>query len=404
METNFEFRGEYYPSFFSIYIKGEFDIDFTKLSDNDIGTLAHEYCHYLQNIETIAGIVSSQSFFSLVLELREYIRTHNNNIEIPIKDFNLSQETITNKASIDKYKGYSTPNRTIVFDDIEISSNTEVPIVEFFNENAKVEKIEFGNLCVKEGMAHMFQQLFDSNVKHDTLPYLIVERICKKKCPKLLEAPKKIILLSFVSLECCFNSGKTFINLINEVSSREDYYLELTDLEFYKSIHESLKPIINGRQYEYLNEAKLETLASLEETMENSLLSEMKYFKSIFDNIRGINVGETRGFAEILTDESLNKYDILTELFQNYKSPNIRTLGHKNIFPDTSSELIELVGQKLVLDRVLSGKDVCTYLPFCQNQDDDITGDQCYGIEATCEQECPYTLTYKLWDIKSKSR
>ncbi|MEL0649945.1 hypothetical protein V6246_00840 [Algibacter sp. TI.3.09] len=403
MEINFEFRGEYYPSFFSIFIKGDFDIDFTKLTDSDIGTFAHEYCHYLQNIETIVGIVSSQSFFCLVLELREYIRTHSN-IEIPIVDFNLSETTINNKASIDKYKGYSAPSRAIKYDNIEICLDTEVPIIKFLKSNTIVGNIEFGNLCVKEGMAHMFQQLFDSKVEHNTLPYLVVEAICKKKCPELIEVPKKIILLSFVSLECCFNSGKTFVNLINEVSSRKDYYLKLTDLEFYKSIHSSLEPTINGKKFENLNEAKLETLASLEETMKNSLVSEMKYFKSIFDNIRSINVGNIRGFAEILTDESLNKYDILTELFQNYKSPNIRTLGHKNIFPDTSPELIELVGQKLVLDRVLTGKETCTYLSFCQNQVVDITGEQCFEVASTCEKKCPYTMTYDFWGIKSKNR
>jgi len=403
MEINFEFRGEYYPSFFSIYIKGDFDTDFTKLIDNDIGTLAHEYCHYIQNIETIVGIVSSQIFFCLVSELREHIKSQSN-IKLPIKDFYLSQQTTNNKKALDKYKGYSTPNRPIDYDDIEISFVGEIINIEFCKGKTKSEKIEFGNHCVKEGMAHFFQQLFDSKAKHDTLPYLVVQAICKKKCSELLTTPRKIILLSFVSLECCLNSGKTFIDLINEVSSRKDYYLELTDLEFYKSIHRSLDITINGKHYEYLNEAKLETLSSLEQTMESSLFSEMKYFKTIFDNIRDVNVGNIRGFAEILTDLSLNKYEMLTELFRNYKSPNIRTLGHKNIFPDNSYELIELVGQKLLLDRILSNKDACSYLLFCQNENVDVTGEQCYGLHLSCEQSCPYTLTYNHWDLKSKSR
>jgi len=401
METNFEFRGEYYPSFYSIFFNGDFNADFSKLDMESLGTLAHEYCHYLQNIDTLVGLTSSQHFYSLINEVREHI-TNTKGIQLPVTDFSLSSITQSNKKKFDAFKGYGYPNKDINYDDVTIDFDNGNTILIFHKKGIEIDRVIFGNICLKEGMAHHFQLLFDSNVKHSTKPYQCIEVICKKLCPELLLQPIKLILLSYLALSSSYNGGYSFLMLLNEVRKKKNYYFDLEDREFYSVINESLVVSINGETFENTYDAKGHVIDKLEEIMDASLLSEMGYFGSIFTNIRSVYSRKQRGFADIISDDELSNTDKLTELFKVYKSPNIRTLSGDNIFPDTSPELIELVGQKLLADRVIGNKKECSYLPFCQLQSEDITGEHCYSFQWEEDIDCPFTLTHKLWGLKNQ--
>ncbi|MFD2034496.1 hypothetical protein ACFSKL_06820 [Belliella marina] len=396
METELEFRGEYYPAFFSIYLEGDFTEKFEDLDNKDLGTLAHEYLHYIQNIDTLMGISNSQHFFSLYNEVLKQASTNCFSKET----FQLPNKIAENKAKFDKYFGQSYSDTTIDFDDSKLEIDGETVKVLFYKGKHCIKTVDFGNLCVKEGMAHYFQLIFDNNAEHPFLPYDVISIVCKNLYPKLLEEPIKIILLSYLALSSSINSGLQFYKLLEEIKNNESYYSALSPIELYNNIKDSLQITISGRTFKSVNHAKTFAIDRLNEIMSASMISEMRYFDTIFCNIKEINCGKENGFAEIITDSSTNKYQKLCKLFNIYKSPNIRTTTGKNYFPDSSQELIELVGKKLLLERILQDENQCKYFAFCSGQEENPTGNQCFSFEWDNEKSCLFTLAYEYFQIK----
>jgi hypothetical protein len=391
MET--EFRGEYYPAFFSIYLNGDYNEKFEELSDLDLGTLAHEYLHYVQNIDTLMGLSNSQHFFVLY---NEALKQASQSL-IPIK---LPEIVNNNMIRFKRFKGQSYPSFNLNYDDTKLGLEDGIVKLYFFKNKIKTKEINFGNICVKEGMAHYFQLMFDDKVKHPLSPYLVISLVCKKIYPKILKEPVKVILLAYLSLSATNDSGLCFYRLLNEINNRSHYYDEMTAIELYTKLKETIRPSISGVKFNSVEEVKIFGINKFNEIMSASMMSGMEYFNNIFSNIRLLNSGKMEGFAEIITDSETNKYEKLYRLFNIYGAPNIRTVNGKNIFPNNSTELIELVGKKLLLDRILNGDDQCKYFPFCSSQTEDPTGDQCFCLEWEDENKCPFTLAFDFFQIK----
>ncbi len=397
IDTEFEFRGAYYPAFFSVFLNGDFDIEFSSMSIVDIGTLAHEYCHYLQNIDTFNGLSNSQFFHVFINEIKLHI-TNQEELDIPIINFNLSDTTIRNKERFDFNKG-SFNTKQIDYDSCNIGfdSNDNV-ILSFYKNEAIFDSVTFGSLCVKEGMAHFFQQIFDSKVEHATVPYLATEVICNKIYPEILTNKTRIIILSYLSLNS-LNPGKTFVDLL--IISNRNYYRSMSDLDYYYSLKSDIQVKINENTYT-IDEAKHFALEKLYDVILYSLVSEMSYFSEIFVNIEAIINRKLDGFIEILTTSTIDSVQKLSLLFETYGSPNIRTIGGKNIFPNSSNELIELVGQRLVLNRIIQGVELCDYFQFCNIQKVEITDFNCGRCQWLRQVECPFTLTSTNWGLTER--
>ena len=70
-------RGSYKTSFYSIYLNGTYNEDFTKMSQADQGTLVHEYIHFLQNISTPWGLYMSMTCYNLMFQSLHEIVANN---------------------------------------------------------------------------------------------------------------------------------------------------------------------------------------------------------------------------------------------------------------------------------------------------------------------------------------
>lgn len=78
-----ELRGYYKPSFFYIYLQGDFNTDSALLSVRDRGTLVHEYTHYIQNIATYWGLYCSIVRYQQLIEFKSYLNQAKE-IKIPL--------------------------------------------------------------------------------------------------------------------------------------------------------------------------------------------------------------------------------------------------------------------------------------------------------------------------------
>ena len=103
-DNEYELRGFYKPHFFSIFLNGEFDIEFQNLQKNDLGTFVHEYTHYLQNITTIFGLKNSILYFHHLYEVKKHIN-ESKNLTVPIEEIPFSNRISQGKAVFDRYYG-----------------------------------------------------------------------------------------------------------------------------------------------------------------------------------------------------------------------------------------------------------------------------------------------------------
>ena len=109
-----ELRGRYYTSFYSIYLNGTYDADLSRMTQENQGTLLHEYIHFLQNISTPWGIRLSSYIYSCMSEtLRKLMEQ--DEVTIPVK----TQVNQTNSQQIGfacgTYK-LTTPHASIDWD------------------------------------------------------------------------------------------------------------------------------------------------------------------------------------------------------------------------------------------------------------------------------------------------
>ena len=77
-------RGTYSTNFFSIFINGDFQPNLNQLGKKDLGTFAHEYLHYIQNLTTIYGLRNGIFHFQLLKEVKEFLKS-TSKIDLPLK-------------------------------------------------------------------------------------------------------------------------------------------------------------------------------------------------------------------------------------------------------------------------------------------------------------------------------
>jgi len=396
MNLDFEYRGIYFTSFFSIFINGDFELNLNNLNKKDLGTFVHEYCHYIQNVDTLLGLSNSQFFYIFISELRQFLNTQNS-ISLPLNDFELSEITLKNKKNFDNHKG---DNANIDLDNIEnisIEESNDKILINLSYENGKSNKVHYGSLHVKEGMAHHLQKYFDPEVEHNSI-YLMTELLCENVNPQLLINEEYIILLSYLSLNS-INSGKAMFQ--NVKKSLE--YPNLNPFDLYIKLRDNTFITINNVKYSN-SQAKTVVLNAFKDTMAQSLLSELKYFNKVFKNIDLVNKGETKGFSEIITNTEFENIDLIKLLTGIYGLPSIYTNTELKIIDNNSTEHIELIGQLLVLDRLLEqrGTTVCNYIHICQNDSEIKIDDNCYGTQWLRTENCPFLVTSNHWNLKDK--
>ncbi|MFT5916897.1 MAG: hypothetical protein ACI81T_003407 [Bacteroidia bacterium] len=276
MDSELSYKGAYFPSFFSISLSGDFDTQLENLSVKDLGTFAHEYLHYIQNIDTLIGLANSQYFHIFIAELRAYIEKEPK-LKLPLKNFDISEKTRLNQSRFDRNKETKNNHKIPSYDDIEIevSNNDNIVYVHFVSNSKRVFKTQYGNLAVKEGMSYFFQKKYDSNITPPTIPYLLTKILCEKLNPNLLKEEKAIIFLSYLSLNS-LNCGKImYENIID--SNKLNWN---TPLELYRKLKQNTSISINEKKYS-VPQVKEFAINKLKETINHVLSSDIIYLTDI---------------------------------------------------------------------------------------------------------------------------
>ncbi len=409
METEYETRGFYKPSFFSIFINGGFDMNFENMIQKDLGTFVHEYIHYLQNITTIFGLRNSIFYFSYLFEVKKYLY-ENSNIKLPLKDIPFSEHILKGQAVFKKYHGeINNPNpyydkTTISLKNVDKQDKSDKIVnINLYVNEVKTEEVVIGNLSIKEGMARLYQLIYDPDVEHPTFPYKSVEILCETLNPELLEDKRKLIALCILALNSQ-NSAYTLYQLLIEVRAHNE--LEGRDI-YAKYMNE--RWIVNSGKKISIQKFLIDSIKKFKEKLNGSIFSELNHFNKIFQNMEdAIELG-INPLIEVLYEIDATPVERLKSLVDFYGIPHIRTINGFVYYPKgekdaPAMEYVELLGQRVVLERVFGFQgEICSQLSQCALAETEMIDENCYSTQWKRETPCEFKVVSDFWELNKKT-
>ena len=77
-------RGEYKPAFMQIRIQDSYDGNIDELDIPTLGTIVHEYIHFLQNVSTPWGLYDSMVRYNIMAETYAFVENATSTITLPL--------------------------------------------------------------------------------------------------------------------------------------------------------------------------------------------------------------------------------------------------------------------------------------------------------------------------------
>lgn len=381
IELENELRGKYSTSFFHIYTTGDYNKDdISLLTKKDVGTFIHEYVHFWQNIGTLWGLGYSILFYN---EIRSFVDEIKNKDEIK-----LPVNICLNKYRDERHK-YEIGNGTncdslylgkIVDTQKRIQINWDcegtIPIVNLhipFTDGSNIP-ITLGAHIIKESMAVLYQEIFDSSTTHNDIPYNVVKLICRNHYPQFCNNPRFLICVCYASL-FSITPGYTLINLLAHATKEHvddgiqlvaDY---LTTGKVVTSKHN--KPISIIECFDEMIDCFLQNLRE-------NLMAPLDYIEEVLNRMKLSNKWFLPPLLTVLNEPDKKLYDNLNEILRFMSIPYIQ--ASNGIFyasttkkpldeqteKDASLDVLELNAQE-ALFLFLTGKTSCCPLYYmCQ--------------------------------------
>lgn len=395
-----ELRGRYYTSFYSIYLNGTYDADLSRMTQENQGTLLHEYIHFLQNISTPWGIRLSSYIYSCMSEtLRKLMEQ--DEVTIPVK----TQVNQTNSQQIGfacgTYK-LTTPHASIDWDkgiklfikEIEIGGeNYEIPVFTVTLNTGGIEDLEIGGLIVMETMSSLYQSLIDPNASHPDVPYNLIVRFCKQYYPELAADTRKLICLCYISLFSTF-PGTKLIDLIKQHGNDN-----LDGYQVFQEFVQNTPRIVDA----------VDSLIERFKQLLNGMLhSDLDYLAAIFEPVRLSS--KWVPVVTALYDKEPFDLGHFQTMISQIGMPYLRTSCGQYSFPNgigkdnASLDLIELIGLQTVYRYFMTPKGCeceCELSYMCRGEKRyDET--RCKDTPWSKEVECPFSVVASWFELDKK--
>lgn len=220
----------YRKGFLCIEVPFEIKKDWNQYSLSEIGTLVHEYVHFLQNISTPWGLYESMAQYDRMSSLYKQLQEDNYPIlYVPVEEkylenhkhveqmlhYGRGMDKDSTGQSVYNLHVHQIPEFHVTVEPLN-GGGHEIykTIVSFKTQLGTRSEILFGAWAIKESMAALMQEKVDpdSPRKHAQIPYDLVRMLCRNKYPSTADDNDKLIALCYASLfTLC--PGKTFIDL-----------------------------------------------------------------------------------------------------------------------------------------------------------------------------------------------
>ena len=412
-------RGEYKPAFMQIRIHDSYNGNIDELDVYTLGTLVHEYIHFLQNISTPWGLYDSMVRYNIMTETYAFVEDATSVITIPLK-ISYSQE-LSNKIAIVKCgTGYCplADTQKIDFDinrseqihihrKYEQIGNKKYPIITLdicYTDGSK-QNIILGANIIKESMAALYQMLVDETATHNRydLPYNLIKIIAEQHFPLIATDNVKLITICYMSL---FSLSPAEV-LVNELAYANDNP-QLSAIQLFERFVNEAKINVKGKSMTVCDffDTLIETF---KQVFSKSVKVEIDYIGEVLERIRPAN-----GFVPILTlitDYQPLSKERIKELINFLGMPYSYTdngdfnppLASSKHSDKISDDMLALIGHN-ALFTYLTGLNKCGYVcplhTFCEKQNFD--KDECYD-EPWNGKICPMTIMGDIINIKDKT-
>lgn len=392
---------------FHIYIEDELDWPFEANSAHRKGVFMHEYIHYIQHLTTLYGISVSRHHNLLFCDYRVYFADHDT-IPVPLTRTMVAPEMNGFFDSFNRVKGDREYGNRV--DEIRVSereindANRENRAVclDTFNEetNQWSEKaLKFGYYAIIESMADLVQRIYEPEVKHDIVPYQVLQKLCESYYPEVAHDSKLMIALC----TCALMSSNPGVGFFEAVRFAKDHP-EMDGVELYREF-------VNGSTIQF-RKGKTTTITKwfehqfeeYDKTVEQAL-GVADYYRKAFDSsLKCAKTGDNL-LLILLYDESVKSDNYFKCLADYYGSPYIEAYN-QSLYPGREKmpiDVIAAVGMELMFKAFSNTSNTnCPRLEQCTrmkiNSYDCINGNQ-WDREA----QCPFKAAIHFFRLEGKT-
>ncbi|MBD1365377.1 hypothetical protein IDJ77_16305 [Mucilaginibacter sp. ZT4R22] len=426
--TELETLGYYEPGFLHLKINTDEEIsDLNQFAKDPLtapyfSTFFHEYIHFLQNLTTVSGLMTSLFMIDLIKDMNwEVIHDGDPEFKVPY--------VITNKnnvkANIELRKIYAGDGRTIpyiLYDcyvveavNVEDKDGRVVTVERYrvlYIDNARQQgSFYFGSTCLTEYVAHSLQNLF-SKRDHPDVPYLAPEIILRKEYPEFGDDPMMIAALCDACM-MSFHPAQTFFNTIERM--KKEGFIPVSSADVHAFALEKLT--FKNKDGEYTPLELFDHLMGLVlKSYDDATASEIfkpnnTWLKHIFTAAKSLRHQHSLFMTGLVKEEG-KLSDLFYFIFRSIGTPFFTNKTHSGGFVPPDS--IDYAGiqpyQLLVFKEVIQvymGGTKCGLYDFCKKRPDkDITNEHCLtapwkrGMEA---ELCPFGQFWKTWGLNGET-
>lgn len=364
-------RGQCETNHFHIVINNELEEnrDFWEQKQDVLGIFMHEYLHYIQHFITLRGLSTVAAYNNYFLKCFQCF-IDNETIDIPLSI--LKKHTILENFNNDfkRIKG-SKSNLDIEFSEVEILEENilkakrqkkpvQVDVYDYKSDQAEI--FDFGYYCIIESMAHLFQSLYDPQIKHSNIPYNTVQLVCKSVYPEVADDKRMMISLCLCSL-IDMNPGAYFFDIISYAKENRT----LNGLQLYELILRTEIIKYQGKRV-HIKNVLLTFLQSLESDLKKLTANSLDAYSPIIENCKYEVSKDSSILLEILYNGDITSPDAVKTLLSIYGYPYIeaKNVEYVYTFKDESGEIrpakdiAMLRGIELIMKRLCPPKDYQT--------------------------------------------
>ena len=299
-------KGEYQPAFMQIRIHNSFDGNIDELDVPTLGTLVHEYIHFLQNVSTPWGLYDSMVRYNIMAETYAFVENATSTITLPL-NIDYSQG-LKNKMDIvecgtgycplsDTRRNYfkiDLSERICIHRNYKKVNNRNLPIITLdisFTDGSK-QTIVLGANIIKESMAALYQMLIDETATHEEfdLPYNLIKIIAEQHFSAIASDNIKLITIFYISL---FSLSPAEVLIDNLAYANENP--DLSAIELFERFVNEDKIYIKGKAMSVCD--FFDTLIdTFKQVFFKSVRVGIDYIGEVLERIR-----PAKGFVPILT-------------------------------------------------------------------------------------------------------
>ena len=392
---------------FHIYIEGDMELPLEANNAHMKGVFMHEYIHYIQHLTTLCGVMLSRMHNMLFCNYRAYFADYNE-IPIPLTWRMVSPEMQQFFDSFDKTKGNRTYRNRL--DEIRVSQDEinsarkegRAVRLDTYNEETNQwtkKDLNFGYYAIIESMADLIQRIYEPEVNHDAVPYLIVQKLCKAYYPEVADDSNMMIALCTCALMSS-NPGIGFFKAAEFAKTRRG----LNGAELYHAfVAESTITLKNNTTTTIVQWFERQ-FTDYDRTLEQAL-GVADYYREAFESaLRYAQSGENL-LLMLLYDESVTPDQYFDYLKNAYGTPYIEAYN-QTFCPGRESmpmDVVAAVGLELLFKGLSCNNNTnCPRIDSCTRQAinsyDCINGNQWYR-----EQQCPFKAAMHFFGLEGKT-